>query len=64
MYDVIDIIMKRDGCAEDEAYALVKDCQEEMEIAISEGRYYECEDIIADWLGLEPDYMLDVMEIV
>ena len=56
--------MKRDHCTEDEAYALVKDCQAEMEIAIAEGHYYECEDIIADWLGLEPDYMLDVMEIM
>lgn len=57
MKEIVEILKRRDGISENEAWARVTDCQEEMEGAIMRGNYQECEDIIASYLGLEPDYL-------
>ena len=57
MKEIVEILKRRDGISENEAWARVNDCQEEMEGAIMRGNYQECEDIIASYLGLEPDYL-------
>ena len=57
MKEIIEILMRRDGISEVEAENLIADCQEEMESAIMRGNYQECEDILASYLGLEPDYL-------
>lgn len=50
----IAILMKRDGLTEKEAREAV---EEAREWCIIEG----CEDPITDLLGLEPDYLIDVL---
>lgn len=55
--------MDRDGMTEDEARATVVDVMDMMEDAIAEGDYEEAEDILADELGLEPDYIPDIMGV-
>lgn len=57
MREIIEILMKRDGISVNEAENLIEDCSEEMESAIMRGNYQECEDILASYLGLEPDYL-------
>ena len=56
--ELISIIMHRDGISRNEAENLVKDCQREIDDAIfHDGSLDLVEDIIADYLGLEPDYL-------
>ena len=57
MKQIVEILMRRDGISENEAWSLIEDCRIEMEYAISRGNYQECEDILASYLGLEPDYL-------
>lgn len=57
MKQIVEILIRRDNITENEAWSLIEDCQEEMEEAIARGNYQECEDILASYLGLEPDYL-------
>lgn len=63
MKEIINILMRRDGISENEAYNLVEECREEIETAIAGSRYMEAEDIIASYLGLEPDYIMDLIDV-
>ena len=61
MNEIINILMRRDGISENEAKNLVKDCMVEVETAIAGGHYMEAEDIFMDWLGLESDYLINLL---
>ena len=50
--------MRRDGISQLEAENLVEECREELCGAAARGSYQECEDIVALYLGLEPDYLM------
>ena len=58
MKEIISILMWRDHLTFNEAYELVCECREEILNACAEGRYWEAEDILADYLGIEPDYLM------
>ncbi len=56
--ELISLIMRRDSISRNEAENIVKDCQYEIDDAIfHDGSLDLIEDIIADYLGLEPDYL-------
>ena len=57
MNEIVEIIMRRDGISQLEAENLVEECKEELGDAAARGSYQECEDIVASYLGLEPDYL-------
>ena len=57
MNKVIEILMKRDDIDEEEARALVEETRDEI---ISLDDPMEADNIIMDYLGLEPDYILDI----
>lgn len=57
MNEIVKILMRRDGISRLEAENLVEECKEELWKAAARGSYQECEDIIALYLGLEPDYL-------
>ena len=58
MKEIISILTRRDNLTFNEAYELVCECREEILNACAEGRYWEAEDILADYLGIEPDYLM------
>lgn len=58
MNRVIDIIMKRDGIEYEDARSLVKETKDEI---ISNP--IDVNEIIKDYLGLEPDYLEDILLI-
>ena len=59
MTKIINILMRRDGLSYEEAKNLFFETQEEIDIALREGRSLEdIEYIIEDYLGLEPDYVI------
>jgi len=63
MQEIINILMRRDGISEEEAWNLVNECREEIEEAIARGDYIETDDIIASYLGLEPDYIINIIDV-
>ena len=58
MDELVRILMRRDGISENESLELIGNCQEEIdEILSNGGTYYEAEESLRYWLGLEPDYL-------
>ena len=55
--EVIRILMKRDDLTEEEARERVEEVRE----MLSEADPWEAEDILADELGLEMDYIFDIL---
>lgn len=56
---IIDILMKRDGLSQEEAERLVDETREMME----ECNYdpFDCELIMSEQLGLEMDYIFEIL---
>lgn len=62
MNRIISILMKRDNLSLNEATNLFEEVREEIMDAIASGKgLLTVEDIIADELGLEPDYFEDLL---
>ena len=62
MQSIIDILVRRDGISENEAYEICEQCRRDILHAIDKNcGIEEVEDILAGWLGLEPDYLMDLM---
>lgn len=59
MNKVVKILMERDGITKQAAEELVKETRE----AIASCDPFEAEEIIADYLGLELDYLFDILYI-
>tara|TARA_R110002074_G_C12436153_1_gene657275 strand:+ start:976 stop:1173 length:198 start_codon:yes stop_codon:yes gene_type:complete len=61
---IVSILMKRDDYTEDEAKALVNDVADTVEKLISSGGdISEVEEIIREELGLEPDYLEELLPL-
>ena len=54
-----EVLMKRDGMSEKEADDLIKEAKEEMHSRLSQGEMPY--DICAEYFGLEPDYLEELM---
>ena len=52
---LVSILMRRDGMERDEAEDLLQDAR----AAVEEGE--DPEEVLADWFGLEPDYVFDLL---
>lgn len=52
--EVVEILMKRDGISRKEAENLIDECRE----ALERGEH----DAIQEYLGLEDDYIFDILE--
>ena len=59
MRNVAEILMKRDSISAEEAKYLIDSCIQAMEEVGYEPA--ECEEILMDHLGLEPDYLIDLL---
>ena len=60
--DLVKLIAKRDGISENEAYEICEQCRHDILHAIDKNcGIEEVEDVLIDWLGLEPDYLMDLM---
>lgn len=61
MKKVIAILMQRDGMTRDEAKKFLDDVMREVEDAIANGDYELAEDIWMGDVGLETDYLMEVL---
>lgn len=57
MNRIVEILMDRDGMTKREAERLVKETRDEVLMCSPS----EAEDIMLDNLGLEPDYIIDLL---
>ena len=60
MNKVVRILMNRDGIDYEQARNMVRETKDEIECAET---MQEVDDIIRDYLGLEPDYLEDILSI-
>lgn len=60
MNEIINILMRRDGISENEARTIIYDCITALEDAIGNNSYAMAEDIVYQYLNLEPDF-LDIL---
>lgn len=58
---IVQILMERDGLSYEEAREQVSEVQDMIYEAIEAGDYLEPDEIMADELGLEPDYIMDLV---
>ena len=61
MYKVIDILMERDNITFDEAKEMVQEYQKYRDFCIENGDFEEAYYAIEVMLGLEPDYIMNLM---
>ena len=63
MKEIIEILMKRDGLSFDNASDVVNDLREQLTLMVDEGSgLTEIEDYFSDELGLEPDYLFEILD--
>ena len=56
---IVDILCRRDGCSIEEAEERIDEVMQLMEEANFDPE--ECEEIMMSELGLEPDYIIDLV---
>lgn len=60
MKEVIRILMERDGISEEEARTLVKETRDEIMMLDDP---CNADEVIMDYLNLEPDYISEILDI-
>ena len=60
MNKVVKILMERDNIDQETAEALVRETRDEL---LSTENAFEADDIIRDYLELEPDYIFDILDM-
>lgn len=60
MNRVVGILMKRDGITQAEAEDYIEQVRESLDYALANGDYEGAEDALNE-LGLEPDYLVDIL---
>lgn len=61
MNRVVGILMKRDSVTKEEAESRLAECRRLCDECLEDGNYDGVEDTIASELGLELDYLFDIL---
>ena len=61
MEEIVKILMRRDGLSKSEAKNFLDDVMNEIEDAIASGNWEDAEDIWIGEVGLEVDYLMEVL---
>lgn len=61
MDSITEVLMRRDGLSEEDAKREVEDFRADIEDSIMSGNLEDIEDALMNDLGLEPDYLLDLL---
>lgn len=59
---ILQVIMERDHLSKTEARACILDCKEDLENLEEDGIYMDVDECIACHLGLEPDYLFEILD--
>ena len=61
MDSITEVLMRRDGLSEEDAKREVDDFREDIEDSMMSGNLEDIEDALMNDLGLEPDYLMDIL---
>ena len=61
MDSITEVLMRRDGMSEEDAKREVEDFKADIEDSIMSGNLEDIEDALMNDLGLEPDYLMDIL---
>jgi len=61
METIKEILMRRDNMSSDEADDLIDEAQKSLNYALANGQMQDAEEICADYFGLEPDYLTELI---
>ena len=61
MESIKQILMRRDNMGSDEADNLIDEAQKSLNYALANGYMQDVEEICADFFGLEPDYLYELL---
>jgi len=61
MDSITEVLMRRDGLSEEDAKREVEDFKADIEDSIMSGNLEDIEDALMYDLGLEPDYLMDLL---
>ena len=61
MDSIAEVLMRRDGLSEEDAKREVDDFKADIEDSIMSGDLEDIEDALMNDLGLEPDYLMDIL---
>jgi len=61
MNKVVKILIERDEIDRETAEAIVRETRDEL---LNLENPFEADDVMRDYLGLEPDYIFDVLDMV
>ena len=61
MDSITEVLMSRDGLSEEDAKREVDDFKADIEDSIMSGDLEDIEDALMNDLGLEPDYLMDIL---
>lgn len=61
MDNITEVLMRRDGLSEEDAKREVDNFREDIEDSIMSGNLEDIEDTLMNDLGLEPDYLMDIL---
>ena len=61
MDSITEVLMRRDGLSEEDAKREVEDFRADIEDSIMSGNLEDIEDALMNDLGLEPDYLMDIL---
>ena len=61
MDSITEVLMRRDGLSEEDAKREVEDFKADIEDSVMSGDLEDIEDALMNDLGLEPDYLMDIL---
>ena len=61
METIKEVLVRRDNMTSDEADELIQDAKEQLQDYLAEDDYTSAEDICAEYFGLEPDYLMELL---
>lgn len=64
METIKEVLMRRDNETSESAQERINEAQDEINFIIDEGgNLQDLEDVVMDYFGLEPDYLMELMPI-
>ena len=60
METIKEVLMRRDGMSEEEADDLIAEAKEDLNDRLYKGEYPD--DICQEYFGLEPDYLMELLD--
>lgn len=58
---IAEVLVRRDGLSAEEAKSLIADASVTLQEYVADGDLESAYDVCAEWFGLEPDYIYELM---